>query len=143
MRYMLYECNDNKVELAKEMQYLQNYIDLQKIRFGNMAFINFEVTGQVTNQHIVPLLLISFIENAFKHGIANDPASPIILRINLDDGHLYFFIQNKKHTHNRDASGGIGLSNVRRRLDLLYPQKYNLDIRDEADTYTVQLSLVL
>lgn len=143
MRYMLYECNDNKVELTKELQYLQNYIDLQKIRFGNKAFINFEVKGEVTNQHIVPLLLISFIENAFKHGIANDAASPIKLKINLEDGHLYFFIQNKKHTHNRDSSGGIGLNNVRRRLDLLYPGKYNLEIRDEADTYTVQLSLVL
>ena len=143
MRYMLYECNDNKVELTKELQYLQNYIDLQKIRFGNKAFIDFEVRGEVTNQHIVPLLLISFIENAFKHGIANDAASPIKLKINLEDGHLYFFIQNKKHTHNRDSSGGIGLNNVRRRLDLLYPGKYNLDIRDEADTYTCQLSLVL
>jgi two-component system LytT family sensor kinase len=143
MRYMLYECNDNKVELAKELQYLHNYIDLQKIRFGNKAFIDFEVTGEITNQYIVPLLLISFIENAFKHGIANDPLSPIRLKINLADGNLYFFIQNKKHTHNRDASGGIGLNNVRRRLDLLYPGKYNLDIRDETDTYTCQLSLVL
>lgn len=143
MRYMLYECNDNKVELSKELQYLQNYIDLQKIRFANKAYINFDVTGEVTNQHIVPLLLISFIENAFKHGVANDEASPISLKINIEDGHLYFFIRNKKHAHNRDSSGGIGLANVRRRLDLLYPGKYNLDIRDEADTYTVQLSLVL
>ncbi|MBB5396996.1 sensor histidine kinase [Mucilaginibacter sp. AK015] len=143
MRYMLYECNDNKVEMSKELQYLQNYIDLQKIRFGNKAFIDFEVNGEVSNQQIVPLLLISFIENAFKHGIANDALSPIKLRINLEDGHMYFFIQNKKHTHNRDASGGIGLANVRRRLDLLYPGKYNLDIRDEADTYTCQLSLAL
>lgn len=143
MRYMLYDCNDNKVELSKELQYLHNYIDLQKIRFGNQAYIQFEVTGQVTDQHIVPLLLISFIENAFKHGVANDPAMPINMRINLEDGHLFFFIQNKKHSHNRDASGGIGLVNVQRRLDLLYPSKYNLDIRDEADTYTVQLSLVL
>lgn len=143
MRYMLYDCNDNKVDLAKELQYLQNYIDLQKIRFGNKAFITFEVNGEVTNQQIVPLLLISFIENAFKHGVANDPQSPIVMKINLSDGHLYFFIQNKKHTHNRDASGGIGLVNVRRRLDLLYPNKYTLEIRDEDDTYTCQLSLVL
>jgi two-component system LytT family sensor kinase len=88
-------------------------------------------------------LLISFIENAVKNGISKDSLAPIKLKINLEDGHLYFFIQNKKHTHNRDSSGGIGLANVRRRLDLLYPGKYNLDIRDEADTYTCQLSLVL
>lgn len=143
MRYMLYECNDNKVDLAKELQYLQNYIDLQKIRFGNKAFINYEVIGEVTNQHIVPLLLIAFIENAFKHGVANDPLAAISLRINIEEAHLYFFLQNKKHNHNRDAGGGIGLMNVKRRLDLLYPGKYNLDIRDETDTYSVQLSLVL
>lgn len=143
MRYMLYECNDNQVDLSKELQYLQNYIDLQKIRFGNKAFMTFEVLGEVTNQQIVPLLLISFIENAFKHGIANDAQHPITMRINVEDGRLFFFIQNKKHSHNRDAIGGIGLPNVRRRLALLYPGKHNLEIRDEADTYTCQLSLVL
>jgi two-component system LytT family sensor kinase len=143
MRYMLYECNDNKVDLAKELTYLQNYIDMQKIRFGKKAYIDFEVNGQVTNQRIVPLLLIAFIENAFKHGVANDPANPIKMIINLDDGHLVFFMENKKHVHNRDASGGIGLNNVKRRLDLLYPDSYNLEIHDDADTYTCELSLIL
>lgn len=143
MRYMLYECNDNKVDLAKEFQYLQNYIDLQKIRFGTNAYIDFKINGAVTDQKIVPLLLIAFIENAFKHGIVNDPMSPIRLLINVDDRHLHFYIQNKSHNNNRDASGGIGLNNVKRRLNLLYPSKYNLDIRDEKGTYTVELSLIL
>jgi two-component system LytT family sensor kinase len=143
MRYMLYECNDNKVDLSKELQYLQNYIDLQKIRFGNKAYINFKVDGQVTDQKIVPLLLIAFIENAFKHGIANDALLPITMYINVNQQHLQFYIQNKKHNNNRDAIGGIGLNNVKRRLDLLYPGKYNLDIRDDIDTYTCELSLVL
>ena len=91
----------------------------------------------------MPLLLIAFIENAFKHGIANDTLSPIRLLITLDDVHFHFYIQNKKHNNNRDSSGGIGLSNVKRRLDLLYPGKYNLDIRDTIDTYTCELSLIL
>ncbi len=143
MRYMLYECNDNKVDLSKELQYLQNFIDLQKIRFGNKAYIDFKIEGKVRNQKIVPLLLIAFIENAFKHGIANDTLSPIRLLITLDDEHLHFYIQNKKHTNNRDSSGGIGLNNVKRRLDLLYPGKYNLDIHDQIDTYTCELSLIL
>ncbi|MDB5131545.1 MAG: Histidine kinase [Mucilaginibacter sp.] len=143
MRYMLYECNDNKVGLNKELQYLQNYIDLQKIRFGNKAFIDFKITGKVEDQQVVPLMLIAFIENAFKHGVANMPRSPIRLLIDIDDAHLHFYIQNKKHNNNRDAVGGIGLNNVKRRLDLLYPGKYNLDIRDETDTYTVELSLIL
>ncbi|NHA05896.1 histidine kinase [Mucilaginibacter sp. HC2] len=143
MRYMLYECNDNKVDLSKELQYLHNYIDLQKIRFGNKAFIDFKVMGEVTNQQIVPLLLIAFIENAFKHGVASDVTSPIKLLINVDESKLHFYIQNKKHTHNRDTIGGIGLNNVQRRLNLLYPYKHTLNIRDEADTYTCELSIVL
>ena len=143
MRYMLYECNDNKVDLVKELQYLQNYIDLQKIRFGNKAFIDFKIEGKIETQQIVPLLLISFIENAFKHGVASNPVTPIRLLIDVEESHLHFYIQNKKHTNNRDASGGIGLNNVKRRLDLLYPGKYNLEIHDETDTYTVELSLVL
>jgi two-component system LytT family sensor kinase len=143
MRYMLYESNDNKVDLSKELQYLQNYIDLQKIRFGNKAFVDFKIMGEVGDQKIVPLLLIAFIENAFKHGVANDPLTPIRLLINLDGTKLHFYMENKKHMHNRDNEGGIGLNNVKRRLDLLYPGKYSLTIQDEPDTYTCELSIVL
>jgi two-component system LytT family sensor kinase len=143
MRYMLYESNDNKVDLDKELQYLRNYIDLQKIRFGNKAFIDFKITGDVDGQQIAPLLLIAFIENAFKHGVANNPVTPIRLLIDVDEGHLHLHLQNKKHNNNRDAAGGVGLPNVERRLNLLYPGKYNLDVRNESDTYTVELSLVL
>ena len=143
MRYMLYECNDNKVSLAKELQYLQNYIDLQKIRFGDKAYIDFKISGKVDGQQIVPLLLIAFIENAFKHGIANDPASPIQILIEVDEKHAHFYSQNKKHNNNRDSQGGIGLINVMRRLDLLYPGKYQLDINDDQDAYTSELRLDL
>src|ERR1700744_3168662 len=143
MRYMLYECNDNKVALSKELQYLQNYIDLQKIRFGKKSYIDFKVNGRVEHQQIVPLLLIAFIENAFKHGIANDPLMPISLLVDVDAEHLHFYIRNKKHNTNRHVIGGIGLNNVKRRLDLLYPGKYNLDITEDEQTYTCELSLVL
>lgn len=143
MRYMLYESNDNKVELEKELQYLQNYIDLQKIRFGDKAFVDFKITGEVGTQKIVPLLLIAFIENAFKHGVASDPSKPIILRINLDGSKLHFYMENKKHMNNRDMEGGVGLANVQRRLELLYPGNYSLTIHDEPQVYTCELSLVL
>jgi len=143
MRYMLYESNDNKVDLARELQYLQNYIDLQKIRFGKKAYVDYVVNGTVTNQRIVPLLLISFIENAFKHGVANDPNFPIMLTININSNRLDFYMQNKKHQHNRDAVGGIGLQNVKRRLDLLYEGKYKLKINDEPETYSSELTLML
>ncbi|QJD95535.1 histidine kinase [Mucilaginibacter robiniae] len=143
MRYMLYECNDNKVDLTKELQYLQNYIDLQKIRLGKTACVDFVITGEVNNQRIVPLLLIAFIENAFKHGIANNAATPIQLKIAIENNRLDFFMQNKKHVHNRDAAGGIGLNNVKRRLNLLYPNQYQLKVNDTVDTYTCELSLIL
>jgi two-component system LytT family sensor kinase len=143
MRYMLYESNDNKVDLEKELQYLQSYIDLQKIRFGDKAYIDFKVQGNVGSQQIAPLLLVAFVENAFKHGVANNPLTPIRLLIDVDDAHLHFYMQNKKHMNNRDTVGGIGLNNVQRRLNLLYPGKYNLVVNDEMDTYTVELSLVL
>lgn len=143
MRYMLYECNDNKVDLEKEFQYLHNFIDLQKIRFANKAFINFSIEGKVEGQKIVPLLLIAFIENAFKHGVANNPLTPILLQISVEGNQLQFYIKNEKHNNNRDPEGGIGLNNVKRRLNLLYPKKYNLDIIDQIDTYSVRLSLVL
>lgn len=143
MRYMLYECNDNEVALEKELQYLQNYIELQKIRFGEKAYIDFKINGKVDGQQIVPLLLIAFIENAFKHGVANDPVSAIRLLIEVDDSHLYFFIQNRKHNNNKDSLGGIGLINVKRRLDLLYPGRYKLDIIDGEETYTCELTLDL
>jgi two-component system LytT family sensor kinase len=143
MRYMLYECNDNKVDLGKELQYLQNYIDLQKIRYGNRAFVDFEVNGLISDQRIVPLLLIAFIENAFKHGVANDPATPISIAMDVKPGHLSFKMQNKKHRFNKDAVGGIGLNNVKRRLDLLYPDKYQMNIDDGLEFYTIELSLDL
>jgi len=143
MRYMLYECNDNKVDLSKELQYLKNYIDLQKIRFADKAYIDFKIKGEIDQQQIAPLLLIAFIENAFKHGVANNPLTPIHLSIEVNGNHLQFFIQNKKHNNNRDPEGGIGLNNVNRRLNLLYPGKYNLNIIDTINSYTVELSLVL
>ncbi len=143
MRYMLYECNDNTVELGKEIQYLQNYIDLQKIRLGEKANIDFKFEGNITTQKIAPLLLIAFIENAFKHGVANDPESPIQLLLSVKNNQLLFYVHNRKHKANTDSVGGIGLNNVKRRLDLLYPGLYNLDIHNEKDTYTCELSLVL
>jgi len=143
MRYMLYECNDNKVDLGKELTYLKNYIDLQMIRLGSRAFVDFEINGTISNQQIVPLLLISFIENAFKHGVANNPDTPIRIRMDVNAERLDFRIENKKHNFNKDDAGGIGLHNVKRRLDILYPGKYQMTINNDTDTYTCKLSLYL
>jgi two-component system LytT family sensor kinase len=142
MRYMLYECNDAKVDLTKELQYMQSYIDMQKIRYEGKVFVNFSVHGKVTNQKIAPLLLIAFIENAFKHGLANDPRQPILMQVYVKEEHqLYFYLHNKKHHHNRDAGGGIGMHNVKRRLELLYPGQYTMIVKNEPESYSCELTL--
>ncbi|HEY1025410.1 MAG TPA: histidine kinase, partial [Sphingobacteriaceae bacterium] len=142
MRYMLYESNDSTVELSKELRYLENFIELQKLRFKDNT-VDFTQTGDIRDQRIAPLILIAFIENAFKHGIANDPQNPIRIHIEVCDGALKFNVVNKESKQNKDETGGIGLINVQRRLDLLYPEKYDLNISTADGVYTAELSLIL
>ncbi len=143
MRYMLYESNVDKVELSDEIRYLKNYIELQKLRLKDKARIKFEVSGDIESKTITPLVLISFVENAFKHGVAVDDENPIIIRINIEAGKLFFQVINKKGKKNKDDTGGIGLQNVKRRLDLLYKDQYRLNIDNSNDVYTSELYLNL
>lgn len=143
MRYMLYESNDRLVQMDKEIGYLRNYIDLQKIRFGNRAFVAMKVKGDTENQLIAPMILIAFVENAFKHGLALDTQKPIGIQMEIIDKVLHFCVQNIKSIHNKDKTGGIGLVNVRRRLELLYPGQYKLDVEEDLETYSVNLTLHL
>jgi len=143
MRYMLQESNESKVDLGQELRYLNNYIELQKLRFKNEAYVEMKVEGDCHDQKIAPLILIAFVENAFKHGVASDPANPIKISVKMAGGRLHFSVLNKKGAHNKDLTSGIGLNNVRRRLDLLYPEKYYLNITDRDATYYSELSLVL
>jgi two-component system LytT family sensor kinase len=141
MRYMIYESNDSWVSLNKEIEYLQSFIELQKLRFKDGAAVEFTMNGEIDNQQIVPLILISFVENAFKHGIANDPKNPIKINIIANQKILHFSITNKKNTYNKDEMGGVGLNNVERRLQLLYPERYKLNIVNSATHYTSELML--
>jgi two-component system LytT family sensor kinase len=143
MRYMLYECNDQKVELGKELQYLENFIDLQKLRLGPRAQVHFEINGIFGHQQIAPMVLISFVENGFKHGIATDVNHPIYIKIDVEDYNLKFFMSNKKSIQKIEESGGIGLINAQRRLDLLYDDRYQLIIKDEPENYTCELFINL
>jgi LytS/YehU family sensor histidine kinase len=143
MRYMLYESNEDKVALADEIRYLRNYIELQKLRFKDNTYIKFEITGEVHTQKITPLVLISFVENAFKHGLVTDKEIPISIFLRIEPGKLFFSTINKKSNLNKDDTGGIGLQNVRRRLDLLYNNKYELHIQDKNDIYNCELYLSL
>lgn len=143
MRYMLYESNDNRVALDKEITYLKSFIELQKLRFKDDAHVVLEVEGQVANQKIVPLLLISFVENAFKHGLATDKENPIHINISVYEDNLMFTIKNKKNLQNKDQTGGIGMANVVRRLDLTYPDKYKLSVENREHEYFSELYLNL
>jgi two-component system LytT family sensor kinase len=143
MRYMLYESNEDKVDLSKEVRYLENYIELQRLRFKNEAYVRLNICGEADHQKIMPLVLISFVENAFKHGIATDEKHPIEISISIEAEKLRFKISNKVNTLNKDETGGIGLINVKRRLDLFYKDHYHLDITNPQDIYTSELLLDL
>ena len=150
MRYMLYECNEPKVSLEKEVNYLKNYLDLEKLRQGDDARISFQIHGEVTNQEIAPLLFIPFLENSFKHGLTNTIHEGYVnILLDVEDDKVRFEIENSKpetlpaETHTTKKSGGIGLVNVRRRLNLLYPEQYELVLKDTPRSYSIALDLEL
>lgn len=149
MRYMLYECNERRVFLSKEVNYLRNYLDLERLRQGKNTEISFHVNGDIAQQKIAPLMFIPFLENSFKHGASNHLAEGGFVRIvlNVEEHKVHLFIENSKPEvpvkHTGKRSGGIGLVNVKRRLNLLYPEQYKLKIEEQPTTYTVNLYLGL
>ncbi|WP_421942263.1 sensor histidine kinase [Pedobacter sp.] len=141
MRYMIYESNTPTVALNKEVDYLTSYIELQKIRFKDGAYIELSLNGEIDNQQIVPLMLISFVENAFKHGVVTDPNDPVKINIIANQKILHFSVVNKKNQQNKDAQGGVGLTNVERRLQLVYPERYKLNVVNSSTHYTCELMI--
>lgn len=142
-RYMIYDSNEPKVTLLKEITYLQDLVELQKLRYEEDVYISFIIAGHLSEYTIAPLLLISFVENAFKHGEVNDADNPVIISLTMEEDKLRFYVANKINNQNKDFSGGIGLKNVRRRLELLYPGKYELQIKNNGVSYCSDLKLVL
>ena len=150
MRYMLYECNEPRVPLRKEINYLQNYLDLERLRQRKGIDISLEVSGRVSDQMVAPLLLIPFLENSFKHGVnANIKDGFVRAELRVEERSLHFKLENSKgsvmpsQVHAGRPSGGIGLVNVRRRLQLLYPEAHDLSVRETPSTYAVLLDLDL
>ncbi|HEX2630477.1 MAG TPA: histidine kinase [Chitinophagaceae bacterium] len=143
LRYVLYDSGDDKVELAKDIQYLTNYIDLQKLRLSQKVTIQYDVKGDAKGKQIAPLLLITFVENAFKHGISYSRPSTIKIEIGIFEKTLTLLVSNPVTETNSFASGGLGLKNVTRRLDLLYPGKYLLDIIHNDHLHIVNLKIDL
>jgi two-component system, LytTR family, sensor kinase len=143
LRYVLYDSGDDKVELAKDIQYINNYIDLQRLRLSKKVSINYAVTGDMQEKRIAPLLLINFIENAFKHGISYSQASTIDISIVIFEETLTLTVINPIIESDRFAPGGLGLKNVSRRLELLYAGKHQLDIQRTDNLHIVNLKLEL
>lgn len=148
MRYMLYESNEEKVLIEKEISYIKNYLELEKLRHGPNVKIEFELGGDFSDLKITPLLFIPFIENCFKHGVNKSlEVSYVIMRLEAENSKIDFSIKNNKPSDDLktplDEVGGIGLKNIRRRLKLLYPSKHQLEIRETDDEFIVNLTLLL
>jgi len=147
MRYFLYESKDNFVPLEKELAVADNYIALQKIRSGEQLSIEISKQGEVKGQKIAPLLLITFLENAFKHGAKGSSGNTFIkLDIKVEKNKLNFTVENNKGLIDEVNTGdhnGLGLENVKRQLELLYPGKHLLSIKDQPDRFIVALQLSL
>jgi two-component system LytT family sensor kinase len=147
MRYMLYENDDERVSLAREVEYLKSYIALQLLRFGDDVTIMFNPPEDINAYYIEPMLLAPFVENAFKHGVGmvEDPQINITLSVDDATGWLDFKVMNTvaPQQHTKDKSSGIGLVNVRRRLELLYKEDYTLDIMQNDNVFIASLKIKL
>ena len=143
MRFVLYEGNKQGVPLTKEMAFVRTYVNLMQLRYTDKVLITVDLPAEVPERNIPPLMLISFIENAFKHGVSYQHKSFIEIKVVVEGDRLCFTCRNSKADMPNEEKGGVGLANVRKRLDLLYDHNYTLRINDEADIYTVELNIPL
>ncbi|MFZ7115818.1 MAG: sensor histidine kinase [Bacteroidota bacterium] len=143
MRYVLTESSAQFVSLEKEINYIRDFVDLQKLRVGNTADVQFEISGDFIGSRIAPLILIAFIENAFKYGVNPDQKSEIVIQLSVSGKKLHLIVKNNKVIFNSDWSNQVGLDNTINRLDLIYPSKYTLHFRDKDNEYQVELLLEL
>ncbi|MBX2896065.1 MAG: histidine kinase [Cyclobacteriaceae bacterium] len=146
LSYMLYDCNVERIALQKEIDLIKNYISLEKLKYEDRLEVSFEVMGEVSNKLIAPLLLLPFVENAFKHGVAkSEKKSWVRIFISLDNNYLQYLVENSL-TNNTEQElttvGGIGLSNVRKRLNILYPQSHTL-VFQQIDSFLIKMTIEL
>ncbi len=145
MRYMLYECNENKMALIQEIQYLRNYISLQQLKTATPQQIDFEVKGYIHQVEIPPLLFVPLFENAFKHGnVENVKEGWLKAMLTVEDNQLSFEIHNSVPENKvQMPQGGIGLENLKQRLALIYPDKYTFSVKSLSGSYSVLLNIDL
>ncbi len=144
--YMLYRCQDERVPISQEIMLLEHYIDLEKIRYGDRLSLDFNYSVDNLQTPVAPLILISIVENAFKHGVSNVVGSAMVaISLEVLNGKLDFRVINSKPTvaedDPMDYRKGIGVQNAQRQLDLLYPNQYAWQVQEHAETYEVNLRL--
>ncbi|MBS7564278.1 histidine kinase [Mucilaginibacter sp. Bleaf8] len=148
LRYMLYECNTEQVNLQKEVLMLQQYVSLEKLRYEERLDLNFYIRGDLQNKQIAPLIMLTFIENAFKHGASDTVGEAwVSIDLHVEGTRLKMKVSNSKPENAAAAAqkhhGHIGMQNVRKRLDLLYPSAHQLKVLDDEDAFLVVLELTL
>ncbi len=143
LRYQLYECNAHTIDIEKEIRYLKNYTELQQLRVNENFSVQFTCSSQLSGFSIPPLLMLPLVENAFKHvSHYTERKNEIIIQLTLNHPHLKLHISNTKEpSATRKENGGIGLRNVKRRLDLIYEEHYQLLLEDTPDRYSVTLEI--
>jgi LytS/YehU family sensor histidine kinase len=145
MRYVMHEATEKYVSLESELNYIQSYIDLQKIRLDETVSVVYDTEIEVDEKKIAPLILIPFIENAFKHGVNPEVNSSIIITLKTKEDTLTLYVYNLKVPHSEylETKSGYGLANAKQQLNLLYPDKHSLYLQNEADYFSVSLTLDL
>ena len=143
MRFVLYEGNKQSVPLSRELDFIRHYVTLMQLRYTDKVKITLDLPQETPDRQIPPLVLVTFIENAFKHGVSYQHESFIEVTVIVEDETLLFRCHNSKADHSNVEKGGVGLANVRKRLDLIYGERYRLSIKDKSDAYHVELYLPL
>lgn len=143
MRYMLYNSSDGLIDLKLELNYIENYIEIYKLRFEDRLFVNFNICGIVENQKIASLILIPFVENAFKHGVLDNAERPIDIKIVIHGSDFSLRVSNAISHDDKDGTSGIGMVNIKRRLALIYPNAHTLLIMEQPEVYEISLTIRL
>ena len=143
MRFILYEGDKSGVPLTREFDFIRHYVALMQLRYTDKVEIRTELPENAPDKTLPPLMLINFIENAFKHGISYQQQSFVHIKITVSNDQLHFTCSNSKAETPNQEKGGVGLANVKQRLHLLYDNNYSLKIQDQPDSYNVELTIPL
>lgn len=143
MRYMIYESNQEKVPVEKEIEYIKNYIELEKMRLEDDFVVQFDISGDYQRVRIAPFIFITFLENAFKHGVTSGENGKISLNLRFEGNQCFYEVKNAITKSIDTEQKGIGLLNVQRRLNLIYPEKHTLSVEEKESIFTARLTIEL